>query len=60
MVHDGHNSVINRTINLNKWWSKWDEWDNEKFEPQDPRNNMVEPEVVFEQFEKIYGKELIK
>ena len=46
--------------NINKWWSEWDEWDNEKFEPQDPRNIMVEPEVVFEQFEKIYGKELIK
>ena len=36
------------------------EWDNEKFEPQDPRNIMVEPKVVFEQFEKIYRKELIK
>ena len=33
---------------------------NEKFEPEDPRNIMVEPKVVFEQFEKIYGKELIK
>ena len=46
--------------NINKWWSEWDEWDNEKFEPEDPRNIMVEPELVFEQFEKIYGKELIK
>ena len=46
--------------NINRWWSEWDEWDNEKFEPQDPRNIMVEPEVVFEQFEKTYGKELIK
>jgi hypothetical protein len=46
--------------NINKWWSEWDEWDNEKFEPQDPRNIMVEPKVVFEQFEHIYGKELIK
>ena len=49
-----------QNINLNKWWSKWDDWDNEKFEPQDPRNNMVEPEFVFKQFEKIYGKELLK
>jgi len=48
-----------QNINLNKWWSEWNEWDNEKFELQDPRNIMVEPELVFEQFEKIYGKELI-
>jgi hypothetical protein len=46
--------------NINKWWSEWDEWDNEKFEPQDPRNIMVDPVDVFEQFEKIHGKELIK
>ena len=45
--------------NINKWWTNWDEWDNEKFEPQDPRNIMVDPEVVFEQFEKIYEKELV-
>jgi hypothetical protein len=46
--------------NINKWWSEWDEWDNEKFEPQDPRNIMVDPVDVFEQFEKIHGKELVK
>ena len=45
--------------NINKWWNKWDEWDNDKYEPRDPRNVMVEPEVVFENFEKIYGKELV-
>ena len=47
----------NKNIN---YWFRDGEWDEEKFEPQDPRNNMVEPEFVFEQFEKIYGKELIK
>ena len=46
--------------NINKWWSEWDGWDEEKFEPQDPRNIMVDPVDVFEQFEKIHGKELIK
>ena len=46
--------------NINKWWDKWDDWDNDIYDPQDPRNIMVEPEVVFENFEKIYGKELIK
>ena len=30
------------------------------FESQDPRNIMVEPRVVVDNFEKIYGKELIK
>ena len=49
-----------QNININNWWNKWDEWDNEWFEPQDPRNIMVEPNVVIEHFEKIYGKELIK
>ena len=54
MVQGGHNSVINRIgTSINGG-------DNEKFEPEDPRNIMVEPELVFEQFEKIYGKELIK
>ena len=47
----------NKNIN---YWFRDGEWDEEKFEPQDPRNIMVEPEFVFEQFEKIYGKELIK
>ena len=49
-----------QNININKWWSEWDEWDNGSFDSQDPRNIMVEPEFIFEQFEKIYGKELIK
>ena len=49
-----------QNININNWWNKWDEWDNEWYEPQDPRNIMVEPNVVIEHFEKIYGKELIK
>ena len=22
--------------NVNKWWNKWDEWNNDKYEPQDP------------------------
>ena len=47
----------NKNIN---YWFRDGEWDEEKFEPQDPRNILVEPEFVFEQFEKIYGKELIK
>ena len=48
-----------QNMNINNWRIEWDEWDNEKFEVQDPRNIMVEPERVFEQFEKIYGKGLI-
>ena len=47
-------------ININKWWKEWDDWDNERFEPQDPRNIMVEPRVVVDNLDKIYGKELIK
>ena len=47
----------NKNIN---YWFRDGEWNEEKFESQDPRNIMVEPEFVFEQFEKIYGKELIK
>ena len=46
----------NKNIN---YWFRDGEWDEEKFEPQDPRNVLVEPEFVFEQFQKIYGKELI-
>ena len=49
-----------QNININKWWKEWDDWDNESFEPQDPRNIMVEPRVVVDNFDKIYGKELIK
>ena len=47
----------NKNIN---YWFRDGEWNEEKFEPQDPRNIMVEPEFIFEQFEKIHGKELIK
>ena len=46
----------NKNIN---YWFRDGEWDEEKFEPQDPRNVLVEPEFVFEQFQKIYGKELV-
>ena len=46
--------------NINKWWKEWDDWDNESFESQDPRNIMVEPRVIVDNFDKIYGKELIK
>ena len=46
--------------NINKWWKEWDDWDNERFEPQDPRNIMVEPRVVVDNFDRIYGKDLIK
>ena len=45
--------------NINKWWKEWDDWDNERFEPQDPRNIMVEPRVVVDNFDRIYGKDLI-
>ena len=49
-----------QNININKWWKEWDDWDNESFESQDPRNIMVEPRVIVDNFDKIYGKELIK
>ena len=47
-----------QNININ-YWFRDGEWDEEKFEPQDPRNINIEPEFVFEQFQKIYGKDLI-
>ena len=46
----------NKNIN---YWFRDGEWDEEKFEPEDPRNILVEPEFVFEQFQKIYGKDLV-
>ena len=46
----------NKNIN---YWFRDGGWDEEKFEPQDPRNVLVEPEFVFEQFQKIYGKDLV-
>jgi len=46
----------NKNIN---YWFRDGEWDEEKFEPEDPRNINVEPEFVFEQFQKIYGKDLV-
>ena len=46
----------NKNIN---YWFRDGEWDEEKFEPADPRNINVEPEFVFEQFQKIYGKDLV-
>jgi hypothetical protein len=46
----------NKNIN---YWFRDGEWDEEKFEPQDPRNINIEPEFVFEQFQKIYEKDLI-
>ena len=47
-------------INVNNWSNEWDEWDEEWFEPQDPRNIQVEPSELVDYFEKIYGKELVK
>ena len=46
--------------NINRWWKEWDDWVNESFEPQDPRNIMVDPRVVVDNFDRIYGKDLIK
>ncbi len=47
-----------QNANIN-YWFRDGEWDEEKFESQDPRNINVEPEFVFEQFQKIYGKDLV-
>ena len=30
-------------------------WNNNKFDPNDPRNAMVEPEKVFSNFESLYN-----
>ena len=42
--------------NINRWWKERDDWDNESFESQDPRNIMVEPRVIVDNFDKIYGR----
>ena len=47
-----------QNVNIN-YWFRDGEWDEEKFESHDPRNINVEPEFVFEQFQKIYGKDLL-
>ena len=49
---------MHKNIN-NVFGDKWDDWDESKWDGEDPRNIMIEPERVFEQFEKIYGKDLI-
>ena len=47
-------------INVNNWWNEWYEWDEEWFEPQDPRIIQEDPSELVDYFEKIYGKELVK
>ena len=56
---DGFSWDINRIETLTDGGKK-DDWDNESFEPQDPRNIMVDPRVVVDNFDRIYGKDLIK